>query len=133
MSCFLQTSAPANDLDLTSGNLVVIEDLGPVTAQKLTNKFLLFLGEWFIDTRIGVPYFQQVMLKNPNLSAIGQLFRKIILNTPGVDSILQASLEFDVTQRVLNAAFKVQLADGTVLEGGPGAPFIVTGTQGGVS
>lgn len=133
MACFLQTSAPANDLDLSSGNLVVVDSLAQETAQKLSNKFQLFLGEWFIDTRIGVPWFQQILIKNPDLSAVGQLFRKIILNTPGVASILQADLTMLTSQRKLIASFKVLVTDGSIIEGGPGVPFIVTGTEGGVS
>ena len=133
MSCFLQTPAPDNDLDLSSGNLVVISRLADVTAQKLTNKFQFFLGEWFIDVRLGIPYYQSVLVKNPNLSSIGQLFRRVILNTPGVDSITSASLNFISNQRKLNAQFTVKTLDGFILQGGPGSPFIVTGTTGGLS
>lgn len=133
MSCFLQTSAPGNDLDLSSGNLVVISRLADVTAQKLTNKFQLFLGEWFIDLRIGVPYYQSIFVKNPNLSNIAQIFRRVILNTPGVNAITSASLDFISNQRKLNASFTVSTIDGFILEGGVGSPFIVTGTTGGLT
>ena len=124
MSCFSQTSS--SDLDLSSGNLTVQSDPAHYTAVKLGNRLQLFLGEWFVDTRLGVPYFQQIYVKNPDLAVIGQLFRQVILGCPGVASVLQANLDFVSNLRTLTATFVVQTDTGAVLTGGLGAPFIVT-------
>jgi hypothetical protein len=124
MSCFLQTTS--SDLDLSSGNLQIVSSLGLIVAQKLTNRFQFFLGEWFVDTRQGVPYFQQVFVKNPNLAAIGQMFRQVIMQTPGVAAVITANLDFISQTRSLTATFVVQCDDGSTLEGGLGIPFIVT-------
>jgi hypothetical protein len=123
VSAFLQTTA--SDFDLSSGNLQVVSSVALITAQKLTNRFQFFLGEWFVDTRQGVPYFQQVFLKNPNLSAIGQMFRRILLQTPGVASVVSADLSLISQTRTLTATFTVMCTDGSELQGGLGVPFIV--------
>ncbi len=122
MSAFAELEG---DLDLSGGNLRVEKDPDLCTAQKLTNRFRLFLGEWFIDTRIGIPYFQLVFVKNPNLQVIAQLFKRVCLQTPRVLNVLSESLNFFNGQRSLICEMKVQTESGAVLVGGPGLPFIV--------
>lgn len=114
------------DLDVSTGNLVLTTDVNVITAQKLTSRFQLVLGEWFADARIGVPYFQLVLVKNPNLGVIRQLFRQVILTTPGVNQILSDTPSYNPAARTLAWAFQVQTIQGAVLTGGPGVPFIVT-------
>lgn len=123
MTTLLQTVD--GDIDLSSGNVVIVTNPAQVTAIKLTNRFKFFLGEWFLDKRQGVPYYQHVFVKNPDLPSISQMFTRIILQTPGTDSVLQSSFDFISNQRKLNAAFKVRTIDGAVLEGGLGTPFLV--------
>lgn len=115
-----------NDLDISSGNLVVVQDRDTCLANKLTIRFQLFLGEWFMDSRIGVPYYQVVFVKNPNLVIIGQLFRNVIYGTPGIKNILSEDISFFSAFRQLSATYKIQSDTGAILEGGVGAPFIVT-------
>lgn len=124
MSSFLQTSH--GDLDMSSGNLVLVQDPSFILAQKLTNQLRLILGEWFQDTRVGVPYFQHILIKNPDLRVIGQIFRSAFLQTPGVAEILSADLQFITTNRTLLANFKILTDTGAILEGGIGTPFIIT-------
>ena len=78
-----------------------------------------------MDTRIGIPYYQRILVKNPDLATIGQLFRQILLNCPGVAGVLQADLDFLTTSRQLTATFVVQTNTGAVLQGGLNSPFIV--------
>lgn len=124
MSSLAQTSQ--GDLDISSGNLVIVLDTDTCIAQKLTNQLRLILGEWFQDTRIGIPYFQYIMIKNPDLRVIGQIFRSAFLQTPGVKDVLSADLNFITTTRTLSASFKIQTDSGAILLGGIGAPFIIT-------
>jgi hypothetical protein len=115
-----------NDLDLSSGNLVITENLAVIIAQTLTVRFQLFLGEWFMDSRVGVPFFQVVFVKNPNMVVINQLFRNVILKTPGVASIIDQSMTFISETRTPYAFYKVQTKTGAIIQGGPGQPFIVS-------
>lgn len=124
MTCFLQV-AEDGDLDVITGNLIVESNAATVLANKLTNRFRFFKGEWFIDTREGVPYFQYVFVKNPDLNAISQMFKKVLLTTPGVASVVKVQCDFYTNLRQLVASFECVTDTGAVIAGGPGDPFIV--------
>lgn len=123
MSAFAQTTT--GDLDISSGNLVVRRDIAQVTAWKLTNLFNLFKGEWFRDQRVGVPYVQYVLVKNPNLGAIGSLFRRVCQAAPGLARVAEMDLDYTPQTRKLVVTIQAQTNDGAVLTGGPGKPFVI--------
>lgn len=123
MSAFAQTST--GDLDISSGNLRVEQDIPQCTAWKLTNLFSFFKGEWFRDQRQGVPYFQYVMVSNPNLPLIGTIFERVIRSAPAVAAVPSIALNFQSRQRTLGAAFTAVTDSGAVIQGGIGTPFIV--------
>lgn len=114
----------SNDLQITEGRLVLLTDNDEALAQKLRNKFLLGKGEWFLDTRLGVPYFEQIMIKNPNTEIIKQIFRQVILKTDGISSV--DSVEISVSaERELSFSFRAVADSGAVITGGSGTAFIV--------
>lgn len=80
MTTLLQT--PGGDIDITNGRTTLVTDPVQAGAITLTNKFKLFLGEWYRDTRVGWPFFQQVAIKNANLRVVENIVRRVILNTP---------------------------------------------------
>jgi hypothetical protein len=123
VSAFAQT--PTGDLDISTGNLVVRSDLPQVTAWKLSNLFGLFKGEWFRDSRVGVPYFQYVLVQNPSLPIIGSIFKRVCMSAPGVASVTSMGLNFIARTRQLNATIAIATNDGAVLTGGPDSPFII--------
>ncbi len=123
MSCFAQTID--GDLDISSGNLRIERNADQCSAIKLTNRFKLCLAEWFLDRRVGIPYFQVVFVKNPDLQGIAQLFKRIILQTPNMAEVLQETVNFIPSSRDLISDFKIQTLSGAILSGGPGLPFIV--------
>jgi hypothetical protein len=123
MSAFAQTVT--GDLDISTGNLRIERDLAQTTAWKLTNLFSFFKGEWFMDTRQGVPYFQYVFITNPNLPVIGTIFNRVARSAPGVATVRAMNLAFTPRTRFLNASFEAVTNSGAVIVGGPGIPFIV--------
>ena len=132
MSAFAQDNDPGTS-DISSGNLAVVSDVPTVTAAKLSNLFGLFKGEWFRDQRVGVPYFQYVLVSNPDLGVIGNLFEEVALSAPGVSSVQGVQLDFTPRTRSLLATITAQTDEGVVLVGGPGTPFIVQPQVGGLS
>ena len=124
MSAFAQTTT--GDLDLSSGNLVVVTDLTTEVAAKLTNLFSFFKGEWFIDTRLGVPYLQYVFVQNPDLTLIGAIFQRVALACPGVAAVTNMALNYYANLRNLVATLTIKLDNGAVLVGGPGQPFLIS-------
>lgn len=88
------------DLDLSGGALSLIS--GPLeSVQKLRIRLQFFLGEWFLDQNIGIPYYERIFLKNPNLVDIQGIFRKTAESTPGIATSDSWDLRYDNTTRTL--------------------------------
>ena len=66
---------------------------------RLLARLRFFKKEWFLDTRQGVPYFEVVYVKNPDISLVQAIFRRAILSTPGAQSIAKMSTTFDQSVR----------------------------------
>lgn len=114
-----------NDLKLVAGQLVLVSDAAEAAAVQLRNRFQFVRGEYFLDTRVGVPYFGFVFVKNPDLLLIRQLFRTVILGTPGIKSVPEITTTFDSSARSLSFSFRAIADSGAIITGGSGQPFIV--------
>lgn len=123
MSTFAQETD--GDLKIVNGQLVLVTRVADCVAIELRNRFLFVKGEYFLDTQLGVPYLAFIWVKNPDLLLIRSLFRKIILDTNGVTSVLDLSLDFNSSTRKLSFTFRAQCEDGNVVNGGSNQPFIV--------
>lgn len=126
MSYFLQDGT--GDLLLTTRNgakgLTLSSDSSAAAAQKLTNRFLLFLGEWFLDTTIGLPYYQAIAVKNPNKKVLKQLFQQVILSVPTISKILELTVDIS-PRRVCSLFLRAQTDENKVIVGGEGPAFVV--------
>lgn len=112
-------------MDISTGNLRVEQDVAQVTAWKLTNLFSFFKGEWFRDTRQGLPYFQYVAVSNPNLKLIATIFERVVRSAPAVAAVTQIALQFFTRERKLGVSITAVTDTGAQLVGGIGTPFIV--------
>lgn len=109
----LKYDQATNDLILEDGDLALVED-GDAVAQHILQRLRTFLGEWFLDLTAGVPYYQDILKKNPNIDVVEQVFKREILFTPGVLELMSFSLELDTALRKLSLSFKVRTVDGPV-------------------
>lgn len=66
---------------------------------RLVARLKFFKAEWFLDKRQGMPYFEAVFVKNPDVSLVQSIFRRAILRTPGVSSIARMTTSFDRSAR----------------------------------
>jgi hypothetical protein len=112
-------------LDLTPGSptykdfLIVDGDLVIVTGkseiqQNILQRLSTYYGEWFMNTQIGIPYFDQILVKDPDQSKVDALLFNTIAGTPGVIAVLSYSFTADFLTRTLNVAFSAQTTQGTV-------------------
>jgi hypothetical protein len=99
-----------HDLDLSHG-ISLTTDLKTYVKQKILQRLRYFLGEWFLDRRQGVPYFERVFVENPDISFLTSLYRRIILGTRGVGGLESIELRFDRPNRTLLVSFVARLAD----------------------
>lgn len=95
---------------------VFTPDLITYVAQRLRENISFFLGEWFLDTRQGLPYFQRILGQKYDASLIDQIFRKAAEKTAGVSRVNSFVSSFNRQTRTLSVpTFSVTLKDGTTL------------------
>lgn len=123
MSALAQTNT--GDLDLSGGGLRVEPSVSQCTAWKLNNLFGLALGEWFRDTRLGIPYIQYIFVKNPNLALIQNIFTQVVLSAPGVKTLDAMVMDYTANRRNVSVSIQATTNEGAVLTGGSGTPFIL--------
>lgn len=98
------------DLLVERGDLALVDGLDAI-AQHVAIRLQFFQGEWFLDQRVGIPYFQQVLVKAPNLTAVRSLLRDAVTTTPGVIAIVKFDLELGV-DRTLRVDFDASTDEG---------------------
>lgn len=101
------------DLIIENGDLVLNSGAQAIL-QHILQRLRIFLGEWFMDVTIGLDYFNQILIANPDQSKIDALFINQICGTPGVDQLNSYSFSPDFTNRVLTVRFQVQTTSGIV-------------------
>lgn len=79
--------------------------------QLLRHRLRTFLGEWFLDNTIGVPYFQDIFKKRPNPIAIEAGLKNEILSTPGVLELLKFDIDVDPTTRKMTVDASILVSD----------------------
>lgn len=104
------------DLDLSMGDLYLVQDLNAIR-QEAEIRMRFFLGEWFLDVTSGLPYFQNILVKAPNLNAIKTILSTEILKVTGVKSLLKIELDFDRVRRTLAVAWSANTDIGKLVEG----------------
>ncbi|WP_267411828.1 hypothetical protein [Pantoea sp. GM_Pan_4] len=67
-------------------------------AQAVKTRFLLWYGQWFLDTTAGTPWIQSVLGKQKP-ETYNLAIRQHILETPGVNSILAFNTDLNTTTR----------------------------------
>lgn len=90
----------ANDLQLATGQ--------DALAQDLASRLRLSRGDWFLDLDDGLPYFEDVFQKNPNLNAFRAEARAAIEATPGILELIELNLRADRATRELVVDFRAR-------------------------
>jgi hypothetical protein len=123
VATFAQTTD--GDLALDKGQLVLVTDVATEAAIVLRNRFKFVKGEYFLDTRVGMPYFGTVFVKNPNILLVRRVFRDAIMSVQGIKRIIDLNVTLDSKTRKLSFVFRAQADNGKFIVGGSGTPFVV--------
>lgn len=116
---------PRGDLEIRNRRLVLASGLAYLR-QKISARFKFFLGEWFLDLREGIPYYRDVLVKNPDLDIIRSLFRRVLVETPGVLSVPRFAVVLDRQSRELAFRFQAVCEGGTIIVEPSDRAFILT-------
>jgi hypothetical protein len=74
----------------------------------------VLLGEWFLDESVGVPYYQSVLVKNPNETLIREVIRRALAATPGVTRVDSIALAIDSAARHARIDWRVSTTAGVI-------------------
>lgn len=113
------------DMLLDDGDAVLLDDISDETAQRLHVGFRFFKGEWFLDLREGVPYFDEIFADRPDDRVIRAVFGSVIRNTEGVAAVERLEYQIDNTTGRLTLSFQARLDDGSLFDSTEFGPFIV--------
>lgn len=79
--------------------------------QRIDCRLRTFLGEFWLDQSIGIPYFQEVLKKNPDMSVVRAAFASEIQKVAGVKTLESLSVSLDRAARKLSVTFRVTGTD----------------------
>lgn len=93
------------DLDLSTGDIQIVDGAEAV-AQHVRIRLRFLFGEWFLDRRLGVPYFQSILIKNPGTNVVRRILRQVVAETPGVEELREFTTTYDGLTRALTVRFQ---------------------------
>lgn len=85
------------DLDLTNNAASLVDGLDAIH-QDWISRLKFIRGEWFLDQRAGIPYFEEILVKQPNPARLRAIFHEATLTTPGIAEIKAFSLDLSATR-----------------------------------
>jgi hypothetical protein len=100
------------DLVIKNGDFVLTKNLAEQVTQALRIQLKMLQGEWFLDERVGIPYFTQILGQKPHKLTLLGIFREAILQVDGVAKITQIDIDYDHRTRAVKIDFEVELTDG---------------------
>lgn len=104
-----------HDLYMTGGDLTLVRDSAAIR-QEVDIRLQFLLAEWFLDTTVGVPYLQTILVKAPNLAAVRTVLRDQILLCVGIRSITRLDLDFNRSTRILSVTWSATTDLGELIE-----------------
>lgn len=118
----IKLDGTTGDLVFKDDDLVLVADLDAI-AQDLRLRIGFVQGEWFLDEELGVPYWTEILVKDPNLVAVQEIFRRTLLETEGVLAVEELTLNYNASARTLGVTFRVTTDLGELSETIPAAPI----------
>lgn len=104
-----------NDLLIDPTTLDLIWATGvDYIVQKIKVRLLLIRAEWYLDQTLGLPWFTDILTKNPNMAYVDALIKTQIATTPGVVGLISYSSELDAATRVMSVTFEARIDTGEV-------------------
>lgn len=88
-----------------NGDLVVNSSTGvsitDSVAQAITIRLKWFFNEWRFSPQYGVPYFEEILVKNPNNLRVRQIIRDEILSVEEVEQVVRLDISMKHDRKAL--------------------------------
>lgn len=100
------------DILLDSGGDILVNDAADITLtnsirQDVKIRLQWFFAEWRFDPEAGLPYFEEVFVKNPNTDRIAQIVREEAAKVTGVIETRDVRVNCDNNTRTAVIAFTI--------------------------
>jgi hypothetical protein len=103
------------DLAVSNGDFVLCATDTHSLAQALSIRLRTFAGEWFLDTRVGIPYLTDILGKKVNERLLKKIVTDEIKSLLGSSDLKDFTLEPGLTPRTITMAFNAILPNQTLL------------------
>ena len=92
------------DLKLDATGDLELSAAGDISAtdsivQAVRIRLLWFFGEWRLMPSLGFPYFENLLVKNPNESKLRHLIRETVMSVDGVTDVSEILFNIDKKSR----------------------------------
>jgi hypothetical protein len=101
----------SGDLLFERGNIALVTGAAEI-AQKLKVRYRFFLGEWYLDTRLGVPWIQTIFATGTPDELVRSKLMEVAVKCPGVASVEEFTYTRDRTRRQLVVTFQARSMTG---------------------
>jgi hypothetical protein len=92
-------------------------------AQKVRCSISLFLGEWFLNKNIGIPYIPSTMEKEGHRALLETALIVTISNIKGIKRLVSFEPVYDGGKRLLKINFTAECENGETLDMGEDIPL----------
>ena len=100
------------------GKSVWLDDFAEYSTQRLTSSLATYLNEWFYDSTVGIPYFQQIFTRNKTRNTkniVDSIFKQHIESRTYVKKVVSFSSKFSNRTRQYEYSFVAQLTNGETI------------------
>lgn len=104
----------ANGDIVLTGNRMTLTTGKEAIRQHMVVRFYFFFGEWFLDKTLGVPWYQEILVKRNTFVVVADILKGVILATPGVTELLEFSFDYDSVARHFTLEFSCDTVDGVI-------------------
>lgn len=94
------------DLVIDNDDFALVDGADAI-AQDISTRLQFFQGSWFLDIRLGMPYYQRILGKKARLNVIKSIFAEAISSTAGVTAINDLVVDFDGLTRAVSVVSRV--------------------------
>ncbi len=85
-------------------------------AQKVRSVISIFLGEWFLDRTLGIPYIPETDMKTGHRALLETSLRQKIVAVKGIKKLTAFNSVFQTRERLLLIDFIAETDKGEILE-----------------
>lgn len=109
----IKIDTETNELVFENNDIVLCSGVDQLV-QNIKIKLNFFLGEWFLDTTKGLPFFEDILVRNPNFPNIDNIIKANILETDGALELIEYTSSYNKITRTYTIHFKINSIFGEV-------------------